>query len=227
MPDPIAPFAPALSELALEAFERCGVQAGALNVSHMTSLRRSMNLVLVRWANRGINLWRVAPVTIPLLANTPTYTLDPTVIEMLDTYRRISVGGINTDIIMSPMSRSTYAALANKAEQAPPIQFLFERRVTPTVTIWPVPFDATYSMVFYAFTQISDADPAGGNTANLPYRALEAFTAGVAAHLAIKWAPERKAMLDGDANETFTEFSDNDVEVVTLTMAPDLSGYFS
>jgi hypothetical protein len=227
MADPVAPFAPALSELALDIFERVGLQAGALTTTHMTSLRRSMNLTLVRWANRGINLWRVQPVTIPLLANTPTYTLNPALIDMLDAYRRVTVGGINTDIIMSPMSRATYAALPNKAVAAPPIQFLFERQVTPTVTIWPVPATADYSMVFYAFTQIADADPAGGNTANLPYRALEAFTAGVAAHMAVKWAPERKAMLAADANETFGEFSDNDTETVVLTMAPDLSAYFS
>jgi hypothetical protein len=226
MADPIAPFAPALSELALDIFERVGLQAGALNITHMNSLRRSLNLVNVRWSNRSINLWRVQLVTIPLLANTPTYTLDPALIDMLDTYRRISFGGVNSDIVMSPISRSNYAGLANKAEVGGPIQFLFDRQITPTVTIWPVPADTSYTLVFYAFSQIGDADPAGGNKPNIPYRFLEAFPAAVAAHMAIKWAPDRAVVLDGYAKECWDESSSADEESVTLTMAPDLSPYF-
>lgn len=221
------PFTPALSELGIDAWERVGKQAGELNVTHINSMRRSMNFVLVRWSNRGVNLWRVAQVTIPLIPGQPTYTLDPATIDMLDTYVRTTYGGISTDIIMTPMSRNTYAALPFKAQPGRPILYWFDRTITPSVTVWPVPDTTTaYTMPYYAFTQITDADPAQGLTGNLPYRFLEAFTAAVAAHLAIKWASaERAVALDASAKEAWEEASDEDREKVTLSMAPDFSDY--
>jgi hypothetical protein len=226
--DPIAPFAPSLSELGIDVWERVGLQVGQLNITHLTSLRRSMNMVLVRWASRGINLWKVAPVTVPLLPNVATYALDPTVLDVLDTYRRVTVGGINTDILMSQIGRDTYAALPNKAQIGSPNQFLYERLLTPQITVWPVPdTTTTYTLVFYAFSQIADADPAGGAVGQLPYRFTEAFAAGTAAHLAQKWAStERAVALDAYADKVWAEASDADTESVVLTMAPDLSEYY-
>jgi hypothetical protein len=224
----LAPFNPALAELSLDIWERVGVQAGALTTTHINSLRRSMNLVLARWANRGINLWRVGQVTVPLVAGVSTYALDTSVIDMLDTYVRTTFAGTNTDIIMTPMSRNTYAALPNKAQAGRPILYWFNRLITPSVTVWPVPDTTAYSMPFFAFTQIADMDIASGNLPNLPYRFLEAFTAAAAAHLAQKWAPAQRAMaLDGYAKECWEEASDEDREHVTLTMGPDFSAYFS
>jgi hypothetical protein len=158
-----------------------------------------------------------------------TYSLDPKTIDMLDTYRRVSPGGVNTDIIMAPIGRDTYAALANKDQEGAPIQYLFDRQIAPTVTVWPVP-DATttYSMVTYIFSQIGDADPSGGNQPNVPYRFLESFTADLAASLAMKWAPvERAVALKGYADEVFAEAASEDHEAVVTTMAPDLTAYFT
>jgi hypothetical protein len=224
-----APFAPALSELSLDAWERVGVPAVELTAAHINSMRRSMNLVLVRWSNRGINLWRVGQTVIPLLPGVASYAVDTTMIEMLDTYVSTTYGTVKTDVILSPMGRDTYAALPNKAQAGRPVLYWFDRLITPTVTVWPVPdTGAAYSLTFYGFSQIADADPAGGSTANLPYRFLEAFTSALAAHLAIKWAPPQRAIaLDGSAKETWEEAAGEDIEHVTLNMAPDLSGYFS
>jgi hypothetical protein len=222
----LAPFTPALSELALDAWERVGKQAGDLTVTHINSMRRSMNLVLARWANRGINLWRVAQVSLPLLPGVATYTLDPATIEMLDTYISTSYAGITTDTIITPMSRDTFAALPYKLQPGRPLLYWFDRTITPSVTLWPVP-DIAYTMPYFAFSQIADADAASGNAANLPYRFLEAFTAALAAHLAIKWAdPQRAEALDAYADKTWEEASDEDREKVTLSMAPDFGAYF-
>lgn len=222
------PFAPSLSELALDAWERCGIQAGELTTTHINSMRRSMNFVLVRWANRGVNLWRVTQVDLALIAGVATYTLDPATIDMLDTYLSTTYGDVTTDIMLTPMSRNTYAALPYKQQSGRPILYWFDRTITPTVTVWPVPDDiTTYTMPYYAFTQIADADASTGNTPNVPYRFLEAYTAAVAAHLAIKWAPEARAVaLDASAKEAWTEASDEDREKATLSMAPDFSDYF-
>lgn len=229
MVDSPTPFAPALSDLALDAWERCGKQAGEITVTMIASMRRSMNLVLSRWANRGVNLWTVTVNTIPLVAGTATYTLPSTLVDMLDTYVRTSTAGRATDITVTSMSRETYAELPNKALPGRPIMFLFERTITPSVTVWPVPDAATsYSLMYYGFNQIAVVDPTMGSlfSSSMPYRFMEAYTAAVAASLAQKWAPERAQLLDGYAQMTWDECAAEDREKTTTTMAPDLSGYF-
>jgi hypothetical protein len=226
----ITPFAPALSELGLDAWERCGKQAGEITVTMIASMRRSMNLVLARWSNRGVNLWTVTSNTIVLLPGVATYALPMTMIDMLDTYVRTTYGGGSTDITMTPMSRETYSELPYKAQPGRPIMYWFDRTITPSVTVWPVPDTTTpYSLVYYAFNQVGDMDPGMGNlfSSAMPYRFTEAYTAAVAAHLAIKWSPERAVILDGYAKETWDEASDEDREKTTTTVIPDWSGLYT
>lgn len=222
-----APFKPAISELGLDAWERCGIRAGQLTVQHLTSMRRSMNLVLVRWANNGINLWKVAAATITLRKDQASYVLPANLIDMLDTYLRRGAAPNFSDILITPMSRDTYAAISNKAQPGAPILYWFTRTVIPTVTVWPVPdADNTYSLPYFGWLQVPDADPVSGNTLDIPYRFTEAFTAGVAAHLAMKWMPARAVPLKAYADEVFVEAADADREKVTLNVSPDFSAYF-
>lgn len=52
-----------VSEWLLDAFERCQRRTPELTPEQMASGRRSLNLVQVTWANRGVNLWTVAEFT--------------------------------------------------------------------------------------------------------------------------------------------------------------------
>ena len=52
-----------LNNLIEEAFERCGTE---LRTGYdMRTARRSLNLLTVEWANRGINLWTIEQSQIP------------------------------------------------------------------------------------------------------------------------------------------------------------------
>ncbi len=233
VPPPVAPtitpFTPALSELGLDAWERCGKQAGEITVTMIASMRRSMNLVLSRWANRGVNLWTVTANTIPLVAGTATYALPATLIDVLDTYVRTANAGTATDIAMTPMSRETYAELPYKAQPGRPIMFWFDRTLTPSLTVWPVPdTTTTYSLVYYAFNQTGDVDPTMGNLfgSSMPYRFTEAYVAAVAASLAQKWSPERAVVLDTYAKEVWEESAAEDREKTTTSICPDWSGLY-
>lgn len=44
---------------------------------------RSLNLLTIEWANRGINLWTVEQGTIPLTQGTATYDLPTTTIDLI------------------------------------------------------------------------------------------------------------------------------------------------
>jgi hypothetical protein len=66
-------FNPSLGSTTLYAFNLCGIRNTALEQEHFESARMAANMLLTRWANQGVNLWKVTKVTIPL-AQTPTVT---------------------------------------------------------------------------------------------------------------------------------------------------------
>jgi hypothetical protein len=55
-----------IDDLVEEAFERCGMRA--TSGYQLTSARRSLNLLFLDWANRGLNLWTIEQASIPLTA---------------------------------------------------------------------------------------------------------------------------------------------------------------
>lgn len=57
-------FNPALSEIAIDAFERCGIAVPSLTdqTGRIQSARRSMNFIQASWANRGVNLFTVQEI---------------------------------------------------------------------------------------------------------------------------------------------------------------------
>ncbi len=71
-----------VDEVIQEAFERCGLHARS--GYDLKSARRSLNLLLAEWANRGINLWTVELRTQTLTASTTSYTLDSDLIDILE-----------------------------------------------------------------------------------------------------------------------------------------------
>ena len=71
-----------LSTLVEEAFERCGkeVRTGY----DLRTARRSLNLLTIEWANRGINLWTIEQGSIPLVQGVIEYDLPVDTIDLLD-----------------------------------------------------------------------------------------------------------------------------------------------
>ena len=62
-----------ISEAAEEAFELAGLE---MRTGYdLRTARRSINLMMLEWANRGLNLWQVESGDTTLTAGTSTYTL--------------------------------------------------------------------------------------------------------------------------------------------------------
>lgn len=224
-------FDPTVADLTLEAFERCGIRPPALTTEHMISARMSANLELVQWSNRQVNLWKVGLHSdITLVDGTATYTLDTDVVSILDAYIRTTSNSVNTDRIILPMGRSDYAALVNKAAEGMPSQYWFERINAPQVTLWQVPgadqVAASGVLHAYVVRRVEDAAASMGQTMDVNYRFLEAFAAGLAKRLAVKWAPDRYEGLKEEAQMAWDEAAAEDREIVPTTILPDLSGYY-
>jgi hypothetical protein len=121
-----------LSELIEEAFERCGSQLRS--GYDMRTARRSINLMTIEWANRGINLWTIEECVIPLVTNQGVYPVPADTIDILDLVTRTSNGSSSnqTDINLSRISESTYSTIPNKLTTGRPIQVWFNRQTAQT-----------------------------------------------------------------------------------------------
>ena len=116
-----------LNDLIEEAFERCGLE---LRTGYdFRTARRSMNLLTVEWANRGINLWTVEQGQIVMNTGQATYALPNDTIDLLDQTIRQNNGTQNQiDINISRISEPTYMTIPNKLTQGRPIQVWINRQ---------------------------------------------------------------------------------------------------
>ena len=116
-----------IRDIVEEAFERCGAE---LRTGYdLRTARRSLNLLAIEWANRGINLWTIEQGQIDLVYNNPLYPLPVDTIDLLDQVIRRNDNTTNQiDINISRISVSTYAAIPNKTTTGLPIQVWVNRQ---------------------------------------------------------------------------------------------------
>lgn len=220
-------FNPSLGELVLYAYNVCGVRPASIAQEHMTSARMAANLMLSRWSNQGVNLWAVDLVTVPLSQGTSTYSVDGTTVMILDAYIETSSGnGDPIDRIIMPVSRTEYASYPNKEQQGYPTVFWFDRLISPTITLWPVPPGSGYTLKYYRVRQVQDSNFTNGLKVEIPYRWLEAFADGLSYRLAKIWNPQMAVGLKGVADESYMIAAEQDVENVNIYISPMISGYF-
>jgi hypothetical protein len=115
------------SELAEEAWERAGRE---MRTGYdLRTARRSMNLMTIEWANRGLNMWTIEQGTITLTPGLSTYALPTDTIDLLDHVIRTGANSVNTqaDLSITRISVSTYATIPNKLAQGRPIQVWIQR----------------------------------------------------------------------------------------------------
>ena len=207
-----------------EAFARIGMDPSRLSSWQMTTARQSLSFMAADWANRGPNLWAVSQQVTTLTAATASLTLGTNVIEVLEVATRTTSGGVNSDLVISPISRSEYLALNNKAQQGSrPTQYYFQRTITPVIYWWPVPQDGTVSAVINLWTMTQNPGEFTDNIDN-PQRWYEAVASNLAWRLAVKFAPERATDLRAYAAEAYAAAAAEDTEIVPLRISPDTSG---
>jgi hypothetical protein len=115
------------SEIAEEAWERAGreMRSGY----DLRTARRSMNLMTIEWANRGLNMWTIEAGSFLMTPGLNTYPLPLDTIDLLDHVIRTGSNSVSTqaDLTITRISVSTYATIPNKLQQARPIQVWVQR----------------------------------------------------------------------------------------------------
>ena len=183
-----------LSEIIEEAFERAGSELRS--GYDFKTARRSLNLLLIEWGNKGINLWTVEQGQIVLNTGVAVYPLPVDTVDLLDHVIRTGSGQNQSDITISRISGSTYSTIPNKNALGKPIQVWINRQsgattptgvASPTINVWPTPQapDSQYTFVYWRLKRMQDAGD-GVNTQDIPYLFLPALVAGLAYYLAMK-----------------------------------------
>jgi len=194
-----------IDELIQEAYERIGID-GSRSGYQLKSARRSINILLSEWDNRGVHLWKVEKATVNLVLGQAeyNYAADPTnfpnnINDVLEAYVRNNTVTTNpVDISLSKIDRSAYASLPNKLSQGTPSQYYVQRTVNPSIFLYQTAGSnysnssnpSNYQFIFYYLARIEDAGTYT-NTPNVVFRFLPALTSGLAYYLAVKHAPER------------------------------------
>jgi len=207
-----------VAEYIEEAFERCGLEART--GYDLQTAKRSMNIMLAEWANRGLNQWTIEQRTQTLTANDSDYSLETDVIDILSAVVRRST----TDFSMTRISRDNYLAIPTKTTTGRPTQFFLDRQITPNLQIWPAPENSTDTIVYDALTRIQDADGVT-NTMEIPFRFYPCLTAGLAYYIAMKRAPDRIQLLKSVYEEEFERAMGEDRDRSSFTVTPQLNYY--
>lgn len=124
-----------MNDLIEEAFERCGAELRS--GYDFRTARRSVNLLTIEWANKGINLWTIEQCQIVFNTGQSIYALPVDTIDILDAVTRQynGEGSNQSDININRISESTYSTIPNKNATGRPIQMWIDRQSGNVATV--------------------------------------------------------------------------------------------
>lgn len=227
-----------LNNIVEEAFERCGKESRS--GYDLRTARRSLNLLTVEWANRGVNLWTIEQGSIALNESQSVYDLPVNTIDLLEHVTRTGTGQNQQDLAITRISVSTYATIPNKNATGRPIQVWVDRQSGaqypsgggpagtdsisgidyPKIYVWPAPDQSDYyTFVYWRLRRIQDAGN-GVQTQDIPFRFLNCLISGLAYYLSAKIAPDRMQMLKGQYDEQWTYATQEDRDKSAVRFVP-------
>ena len=207
-----------VSEYIEEAFERCGLEVRT--GYDLQTARRSLNLLLADWANRGLNQWTIKQRSLTVDQADGEYDLGTDVIDVLS----VVVRRAGTDYSLERLSRDDFLTIPNKSTQGRPNQFFLDRQLNPNLKIWPIPENSTDVIYYDALTRIDDADEYT-NTMDMPFRFYPCLAAGLAYYIALKRAPNRVQMLKAIYEEEFERAATEDRDRSSFNVVPQYEYY--
>ncbi len=197
-----------IDEIVEEAYERLNLQD--VTGYQLVAARRSLNIMLQEWGNRGIHYWEISNTNLDLVQGQSDYnffrassdgtssTTTPTngIYGMSDVLEAQLRSNFNTttqsDSPMTKVDRSTYAGFSNKLSQGTPNQYWVERFIDKvTIHVYPTPdsTNASKNMHFYFINRIQDVG-AYTNATDLPFRFVPCMVSGLAYYLSMKYQPQ-------------------------------------
>ena len=196
-----------IDEIVEEAFERIGIQQ--VSGYQLKTSRRSLNIMLQEWGNRGIHYWEIGELDLDLIEGQAEYkffraaadgtsaTSNPNGIygisDVLEAQLRSNrTQTTQSDSPMTKVDRSSYAGFSNKLSKGTPNQYWVQRFIDHvSVSVYPTPdsTNASKDMHFYYIKRIQDIG-AYTNATDMPFRFVPCMVSGLSYYLSMKYAPQ-------------------------------------
>jgi hypothetical protein len=196
-----------IDEIVEESFERLGIQQ--VSGYQLKTSRRSLNIMLQEWGNRGIHYWEIAELDLDLIEGQAEYkffrssgdgtsaTSTPNgvygISDVLEAQLRSDRTATDqSDSPMTKVDRSTYAAFSNKLSKGAPNQYWVQRFIDHvSISVYPTPdsTNASKDMHFYYIKRIQDIG-AYTNATDMPFRFIPCMVSGLTYYLSMKYAPQ-------------------------------------
>ena len=193
-------FALDIGEILEEAADLAGGEP--LGGYEARSAVRSLDLMLLDWSNRGVNLWKVEEETISTASGVADYTMSGDVMDVLDLTIMLDSTTSGNEVTLDRITYAEYRARPNKSDTGRPSEYVVQRqRAAPILTLWPTPNDSDDAIVAWIMVEVQDI---GGSTNNpdVPRRFLPALTQGLAYNMLRKRS--LPAQLTGESAETYS-----------------------
>lgn len=232
-----------VAEIAQEASERAGVEFRSGYA--LRTARRAMELVFIEWANRGLNLWTIeGPTPVDLTPGVFRYDLPEDTVDLIEHVirtwppgdggwlpgqhhhdRRRWRGNRPSDLPLTRFTVSEYSAIPNKLALGRPSIISIRRAIEPYFLLWQVPpVVPRYQMVYWRLKRIAPMPKGGEAQPGIPWRFVNALTAGVAFYMALKSndpkALQKIQLLKSEYEEQFQLASDEDRDRASFTFVP-------
>lgn len=211
-------FSMDIDEVIQEASEMIG---GEQTLGHEPkSARRSINLLLQDWQNRGVMLWSVGTSTVSLTTSVTAYTFSSATVDVLEAVHSRD----GQDIQLQRISMEEYMKIPNKGQTGRTTQYAIRNgRDFPTMHLWPIPENSTDTIKVETFTYLQDVNKSAVQTADISRKFLPCLTAGLAYNMGMKRPGvdmARISMLKAEYEERMARAMEQDRERTNLLIKP-------
>ena len=211
-----------IDEIIQEAMEMIG---GEQTLGHESaSARRSINLMLNDWQNRGILLWSTDTTTVTVASDTTTYDLASSALDALIVTYQPNTSSAETKL--ERKSFEEYNIIPNKYATGRPTQYTVKRNLAnPTIHLYPVPDNSTGLLQVELIRQVQDVNKSFEQNADAPVRFLPCLTAGLAYNMSLKRpgiVTDRIALLKANYEELLSRAMEEDKERASIYFKPKL-----
>ena len=209
-----------IDEVIQEATEMIG---GEDTLGHEpASARRSINLMLKDWQNRGVLLWSTSVSNVTVSASVANYSLSSSTVDALE----VVINRDDTDLQLERITPEEYLLIPNKTQKGRPNQYSIRRgRDNPVLSLWPLPDNSTDILKIELVSELQDVNKSAIQNADLPKRFLPCLTCGLAYYMAMKrpLVPENRIMmLKANYEELLMRAMEEDRERASMYLRPRL-----
>ena len=213
-----------VDEVIDEAISRIG--SDPTTGKEASSARRTLNIMMRDWGNRGVQLWTIDETTQTVTEGTANYTLDTYIVDITEAVLSRTENSVRTDFQMSKINREDYMNIPVKSTKGRPSQFWLDmQRAAPVVYLYPTPQNSTDVFRYKRRNRIEDIT-ASTESIDIPDRFLPCAVSGLSFYMAQK-RPQidinRRQELKLQYEEEFKRALDDGREKVDLRIVPNIA----